>query len=1036
MIRKTLIIGLGGTGCAIAGAVAERLVWEHGSLARVPFVDFLCLDTAEDMIGGVLNDKRYFHHLTIDQATIDKMRLNARDFDPMLRLTDWIDQAMLRTMGVVRTGTQGFRMLGRLSLLVQDNFQGLAATLSSKLQRLLQLTQEEASEIYGSPVQFTRAARVFVVGTSCGGTGSGTYVDFGYLLRDHQTRYPNQLETVGILTLPATNVTDTRKTANTYALLTELNHYSTDGNDYRVKYPDAQHPQESVIHDYPYDMTYLVTLDVSRAAVGGLRDFDALKRTLGQYIHADVMTRMGAVADGRRNDITGFFSVPDRRGNNQRFMTLGIAFLEYPLARVVRGSAARLLVETLEPWLAEARQAFDVRGTAEKLGLDNAWLLGKLTGELRTQGLAVIDQAIGDWHSSMDFDELEATLKRGFQNLSDAGHPGFPPGVVPRGIAQRREATRRELMEKLEQHVESRLPLGARQVLAEVQALAQYARGLEQPAVGGDTSTLRDLLARLRATEDDLVLRLVPPLRSSSLLYLAREAGDELKTTFDAELAQSASETRLAILAEVREALDMWARRLQALATYSIKLHNEFARVWQEQDQSMDLNGVLIFRSGSVSADRNVAAEATLEMDYLQLLRSAPALHGVADVRGRSRQLVAEFVARRVGRENDTCTLFADVRKSYLDAIAGEVIIRRSDLEGCLDEAQHFFNASALKNDITEAFFRSFPAHDARIQQIDTIASLSDYFLAVEANDADYEAHPRKAVNWVMFRGAGESSGTAGEFKELLQSRLGTAWTYEDLDAEHGHMAIFLRERGAFPLRLVQGLSQWRTHYEAELRSKDTTSPPTLHTRRDVEWLPIHELERDELERAKELFVVGIALDFIQRPTATSGWQYAPDTRDRSVKPLTLPPEVDLAARKLRENTRTIDLLDAQVHAWRSGGTRDEELIQRLFADQGFLERIRHLGLLGLGEDVAQGANRLLTHFVARMPTLQEAYLRVFPPDPLILERLFHNEGERQADGRGTYPMAGYYCDRCKLYFGERIEKVPARCTCGRVYRG
>lgn len=1035
MIRKTLIIGLGGTGCSIANAVAERLIWEHGSLARVPFVDFLCLDTAEDMISGALNDRRYFHHMVIDQATVDKMKDRAEDFDETMRLTDWIDKAMLGTMGVVRTGTTGSRMLGRLSLLVQDNFQSLSTALCSKLQRLLQLTQDEASEIYGSPVQFTQAARVFVVGTSCGGTGSGTYVDFGFLLRDQQRQYPNQIETVGILTIPATNVADTRKTANTYALLTELNHYSTDGNDYRVKYPDAQHPRETVIHNFPYDMTYLVTLDVTRAAVGGLRDFDALKRTLGQYIHADVTTRMGAVADGRRNDITGFFLTPDRRGNNQRFMTLGISFLEYPLARVLRGSAARLLTEGLERWLSDPRPPLDMAGTGRKLGLDNGNLVERLTGELRTAGVGLLDEALRDWHSTMDFDEVEATLKRGFQATTGEGHPGFPPGIVQKSIVERRVPLAKERLKALQDHVERLLPQGPRQALTEVEGLIGHIRTLEQPAPGTDDASLHDLVGRLRDTEEDLVLRLCPMLRHGAIAYLAREVVEELKGTFAQELSRAASPARLDILKELREALELMARRLKAMHTYIIKLHTEFARVWQEQDQSMELNGVLIFRSGSTSADPNVRADATLEMDYLRLLRSAPALTGVPDIRERSRELVGDFVARRVAYENDACTLFAELRRSHLDLLAEEVVIRRSDLEGSLEEAQRLFNATALRNDITEAFFRSFPAQDARVQQIDTIASLSAPFLPVEANDADFESHPRKSVSWVMFRGARAESGVAAEFKELLQSRLGTNWTYEDLDPEHGHLAIFLRERGGFPLRLVQGLSQWRQHYEAELRSKAPGSCPTLHNRRDVDWLPIDELDRDALEQAKELFMAGIALEIIQRPGAGASWTYAPETQDRTVKALTLPPDVALAGRRIRENQRTFDLLRAQLHAYRQNGARDKEIIDRFFGDDGVLRRVPHLGLGGLGGDPAHGAERLLSHFVSRNPAIQQAYLEVFPPDPLILERLLHNQGERLAGKQGAYPMTGYYCDQCNLYFGERVEKVPDHCTCGRVYR-
>ena len=49
---------------------------------------------------------RFFHHLTVDEATVDRMRRNVDAFSASMHLPRWIDRTLLQTMGVVRTGTR------------------------------------------------------------------------------------------------------------------------------------------------------------------------------------------------------------------------------------------------------------------------------------------------------------------------------------------------------------------------------------------------------------------------------------------------------------------------------------------------------------------------------------------------------------------------------------------------------------------------------------------------------------------------------------------------------------------------------------------------------------------------------------------------------------------------------------------------------------------------------------------------------------------------------------------------------------------
>lgn len=1019
MIRRTLVIGLGGTGSSVCTAVAERLVWEFGSLSRLPFIDFLCVDTAEDQIGGVLRDSRFFHHLTVDEETVERMRTQIDTFGPSMQLSRWIDRALLQTMGVVRTGTQGFRMLGRLSLLLPENFERLQTALRNKLNRLVLLESGEASEAFGAPVTLHRTTRVFVVGTTAGGTGSGTYVDMGYLLRGWQKHYGN-VETAGILTLPSTDEKDTQKTANTYALLTELNHFSTDGNVYAVKYPDSLHPEVVEMHDYPYDLSYLVTVDVAKASVGGLRGFAELKRTLGQYIHAEAMTRMGEVADGRRNDISRFFAVPDIKGNSQRYMTLGISFLEYPVERVVKGCCARLLTQSLADWLKPPAEAPNVSRVAEGAGLDNRAITARFVDDLRAAGEGLINETLASYQTVRDFDELMKVLVAGFRAAEgESGPPQFPAGGVRRRIDERKKAVGDTLIEKLR----AALPLdqGPLALAALLRGLSAHITRLKVVAPAPTDEAVRESLAFLREVEGDFVVRLSFLLRAQSRAWFARQTADDMKALLAQQLDVAASEARLEVLGRVGLEVERWANRADALARYVGTLHATFDRLWDEQDQSIAINGVLLFRAGSRSNDPNVSEKATLHVDFLRLLKASPAAEGQADAERAAQALARTRVTERLLADD---ALFADPNRSYLDAIGDGV--RDADVAGALQDVAGFFRHGRHRGDIPSAFLAAYPGPEDRTTVLERLKTLADPFLGINANDADPQNVVRKSNAWVMFSGAKAESGAQAEFKELLRGRLGMEWTFEELDQTH--LAVFLRERGAFALRLVRGIDTWRAHYEAELSRGGGN---ILHARRDVDWLPIDERDRDRLERAKELFLVGVGLDLVKRGDDTVTWRYDAGSQDRDIRPLVLPDSIDAAARRLRENGKTMDMLDAQIHRFTRSQGEEDAVIRALY--ETLLSRIPVLGLKGLGLEPRRTAETILNGFIAKEPGLYEAYRRVYPPEPALRGRLLREEGDALGSGARA-PMRGYYCDACNRFFGDTPDRVPSRCPCGRAF--
>jgi hypothetical protein len=77
------------------------------------------------------------------------------------------------------------------------------------------------------------------------------------------------------------------------------------------------------------------------------------------------------------------------------------------------------------------------------------------------------------------------------------------------------------------------------------------------------------------------------------------------------------------------------------------------------------------------------------------------------------------------------------------------------------------------------------------------------------------------------------------------------------------HQALFLRERAAFPLRLLQNLSGYRFNYEQERQRGATANP--MHSRFDVQrWLRIDPPTIEEQRAAWRTFVVAWAAGLIE----------------------------------------------------------------------------------------------------------------------------------------------------------------------------
>jgi hypothetical protein len=228
-VRPTLLIGVGGTGGNVLQRVRNWIVDEYGSIDQFPILRFLHLDTDErsskDTSKDASKDPLYKKKEFVDNEWIS-LKVNIAQFldvNNYPRLKPWFrpDQR-LRDRGDLGQGAGQVRVASRLGFFYHYGINKIRPKLELMLKQLRSIDLNKLTHPDLRNLQlYTNTINVFVICSSAGGTGSGSFLDIGALLHTMQG-----LETHLVLVLPEVfKNQDPRCVANGYAALTELNHY-------------------------------------------------------------------------------------------------------------------------------------------------------------------------------------------------------------------------------------------------------------------------------------------------------------------------------------------------------------------------------------------------------------------------------------------------------------------------------------------------------------------------------------------------------------------------------------------------------------------------------------------------------------------------------------------------------------------------------------------------------------------------------------------------------------------------------------------
>lgn len=285
LVSPLILFGVGGAAVEGLARFADLLNERIGSTENWPPVEIVAMDSHTRSLST------RFHRKDLDRVRIVPISLKpveslGGDAKQLLR---WLDRRWFYNIPRDNT-TGGYRPLGRLALAM--NAKRVRDELSSVISSVVDGVTGQVEQGTGTVLRI--APRVLVIGSICGGTGSGAVLDLSYAIRSELTRRGLSDDHVHGLLLqstPPNNADRDKARANAYSTLLELEHYSRPGSHY---------PGEPFLNAAPFhgnnatfSRTHLLHLGDSL----GPDEWNLAMVTLAEFIYAVTCTAAGEIID-------------------------------------------------------------------------------------------------------------------------------------------------------------------------------------------------------------------------------------------------------------------------------------------------------------------------------------------------------------------------------------------------------------------------------------------------------------------------------------------------------------------------------------------------------------------------------------------------------------------------------------------------------------------------------------------------------------------------------------------------------------------
>src|SRR5262249_32176788 len=353
VLFPSLVLGLGHLGLRVLQRLRQTIHTEFGSADQLPCCRLLYLDTDPDALREAAKPGRQAA-LSPQEVLIAKLNRPShylRSHDERKLIDSWFNLKMLYR--IPRTlVTAGVRALGRLAFF--DNHRLISRRLLNELEACT-LSENLTAAINNTGLGLrSNRPSVYVVTSLAGGTGSGMFLDLAYLLRGLLRGLGYRHADVhGVFLLAGIDrhPSNTVAIGNTFAALTELNHFSAPHNPFTARYGENTEPVTDA--GAPYDRSIMLALRPESDEQRTSRDLNQMAELLFRAL----TTALGRAADDARHRYETF-SPSSRTLLCQSF---GMSRIVWPRRAFVTSVARRLCKEVVDHWMSKDGEALRAR---------------------------------------------------------------------------------------------------------------------------------------------------------------------------------------------------------------------------------------------------------------------------------------------------------------------------------------------------------------------------------------------------------------------------------------------------------------------------------------------------------------------------------------------------------------------------------------------------------------------------------------------------------------------------------------------------
>jgi Tubulin like len=896
-INRTICIGLGGTGRDVLMRIRRLIVDRYGDFKQLPVISFVHIDTDKGTsnVTGLRTGNTY-HGVdlrfsdaekvaaTMTRPEVDNMvkelSRNASNYDGSpgvySNIFSWFPPQLLKNLKAIDEGAQAIRPVGRLAFF--HNYRKIKSALESAEKR----TRGHESFMIRNNWSVENKLNIFVVGSLCGGTGSGVFLDVAYCLRQ---MYGNDgAQIVGYLIIsPELYGNAPDKNANAYAALKELNYYATAGTTFQAEY-DSQNLEFVEEARPPFEYVYLVS---NRTA----QDYRILEKSklcniIAHKITLDFAGELAPIITAQRDNFLQHMIQTDEhpRPNVQRYLTFGLAEIYFPRDVAVQVSLNQIKIKLVDFWLEGEGQSADPHNLLASFldrwydrGNNDNGFINKLQ-QATTDGSKTFGNALSSWKNRLETNlteiqnrderqEVIAQISREVRSEFRKVQPGETEssrGLWFTNLQQQRDRIMAEYIKDIDRYLTELLNpnsfnfslLNTRAWLeALTTELNKLYREIEDKI--NSTGTIHSLETVERKWKD--TQQTIDDIENKKGLFTK----DKQKTSQVQEEANRIINQVSKLIQDnydyslFREALSI-VKALQShvseLSTKASSLNNILLNVKLAYDKTE--NDLKLQDVDDMSGEA-IFADADTDECYRNLLPDRDRAAQLALVSGK--------ITEKIG--------LGESLASCLDRGAIDEHTLQQEIDLVVDGLFGSRSLSTVQSAV-KRFLESYPLSD-RSTRLEQIIRESEPLLPLNLTDPYFYNDKSKTLNIIGFKDTDKPEIT--QFKNILFQNLGIPDSdLKPIQAEDE--IILVKEYAAFPLRLIRGLEQMRGHYE---RHK-TYGKGFLHNDYRIPFIDMIPPDAGEMNNLQDIFYPAIALELLPHNNREYEFQYFDSFRNNN----------------------------------------------------------------------------------------------------------------------------------------------------------